>query len=57
MTEILEEPIILVADDEPEALAHLTAQPWPGEVRQLQNVLARGAILTRGQIISDGLHQ
>lgn len=57
MTEILEEPIILVADDEPEALAHLTAQPWPGDVRQLQNVLARGAILTRGQIISDGLHQ
>ncbi len=35
----------------PEALAYLTAQPWPGNVRQLQNVLARAAILARGRII------
>ncbi|HTU18040.1 MAG TPA: sigma-54 dependent transcriptional regulator, partial [Gemmataceae bacterium] len=35
----------------PEALMHLTSQPWPGNVRQLQNVLARAAILARGQVI------
>lgn len=35
----------------PEALMHLTAQPWPGNVRQLQNVLARAAILARGRVI------
>jgi two-component system, NtrC family, response regulator AtoC len=35
----------------PEAQTYLTAQPWPGNVRQLQNVLARAAILARGRVI------
>jgi two-component system, NtrC family, response regulator AtoC len=34
-----------------EAQTYLTAQPWPGNVRQLQNVLARAAILARGRVI------
>ncbi len=35
----------------PRALAHLVERPWPGNVREMQNVLARAAILTRGQVI------
>jgi DNA-binding NtrC family response regulator len=35
----------------PEAVQALAEQPWPGNVRQLQNVLARGAILARGRLI------
>jgi DNA-binding NtrC family response regulator len=35
----------------PDALRALCEQPWPGNVRQLQNVLARAAILTRGLLI------
>jgi len=34
-----------------EALQHLAQQPWPGNVRQLQNVLARATILARGRSI------
>jgi two-component system, NtrC family, response regulator AtoC len=35
----------------PEAVQALAAQPWPGNVRQLQNVLARAALLARGRPI------
>ncbi len=35
----------------PEAIRHLCLQPWPGNIRELQNVLARAAILTRGRLI------
>jgi DNA-binding NtrC family response regulator len=35
----------------PDALRVLCEQPWPGNVRQMQNVLARAAILTRGRLI------
>jgi two-component system, NtrC family, response regulator AtoC len=35
----------------PAALERLVAHPWPGNVRQLQNVLARAAILARGRAI------
>jgi two-component system response regulator AtoC len=35
----------------PEAVEHLCAQPWPGNVREMQNVLARAAILVRGRLI------
>jgi DNA-binding NtrC family response regulator len=35
----------------PDAVQALCEQPWPGNVRQMQNVLARAAILTRGRMI------
>jgi DNA-binding NtrC family response regulator len=35
----------------PETVQALGAQSWPGNVRQLQNVLARAAILARGRLI------
>jgi two-component system, NtrC family, response regulator AtoC len=35
----------------PEALQYLCAQSWPGNVREMQNVLARAAILSRGRMI------
>jgi DNA-binding NtrC family response regulator len=33
------------------ALAKLTAYPWPGNIRELENVLARAALLSDGQEI------
>jgi two-component system response regulator AtoC len=36
---------------DPQAVQWLEKQAWPGNVRQLQNVLARGATLARGQLI------
>jgi DNA-binding NtrC family response regulator len=36
---------------EPLALEHLRAQPWPGNARELRNVLARAAALAEGDII------
>jgi two-component system response regulator AtoC len=35
----------------PEAVEYLRSQPWPGNVRQMQNMLARAAILVRGRMI------
>jgi DNA-binding NtrC family response regulator len=35
----------------PDAVRELCLQPWPGNVRQMQNVLARAAILARGGLI------
>jgi two-component system response regulator AtoC len=35
----------------PEAVQYLLHQDWPGNVRQMQNVLARAAILARGRLI------
>ncbi len=35
----------------PEALAVIRSSPWPGNVRQLENALARGAIAARGRAI------
>ncbi len=35
----------------PEAVEYLRARPWPGNVREMQNVLARAAILVRGRLI------
>lgn len=35
----------------PEALAHLQAMPWPGNVRQLQHVITRAAIFSEGDVI------
>jgi two-component system, NtrC family, response regulator AtoC len=35
----------------PDAVQYLCRQPWPGNVRQMQNVLARAAILVRGRLI------
>jgi DNA-binding NtrC family response regulator len=38
----------------PEALDELARRPWLGNVRELQNVLARAAILARGRAIQAG---
>jgi DNA-binding NtrC family response regulator len=35
----------------PEAVEYLRTQPWPGNVREMENVLARAAILVRGRLI------
>ena len=35
----------------PEALRAIEAAPWPGNVRQLENALARAAIAARGRAI------
>ncbi len=35
----------------PDALLALCEQPWPGNIRQMQNALARAAILTCGRMI------
>jgi two-component system, NtrC family, response regulator AtoC len=35
----------------PDAVPYLCNQPWPGNVREMQNVLARAAILVRGRLI------
>ncbi len=35
----------------PDAVRCLCTRPWPGNVRQMQNVLARAAILARGRMI------
>jgi two-component system response regulator AtoC len=36
---------------EEEAILRMTAYEWPGNVRQLENVLTRAAIATRGQVV------
>ena len=36
----------------PDAVEYLCGQPWPGNIREIQNVLARAAILVRGRTIS-----
>jgi two-component system response regulator AtoC len=35
----------------PEALRAIRSRPWPGNVRQLENALARAAIAARGRAI------
>ncbi|MDR3633095.1 MAG: sigma-54 dependent transcriptional regulator [Isosphaeraceae bacterium] len=35
----------------PEALTAIRSNPWPGNVRQLENALARAAIAARGRVI------
>ena len=35
----------------PDTVPYLCSQPWPGNVREMQNVLARAAILVRGRLI------
>jgi two-component system, NtrC family, response regulator AtoC len=35
----------------PEALATIRERPWPGNVRQLENALARAALAARGRVI------
>ena len=38
----------------PEALALLEAQPWPGNVRQLQNFIERLVVLSDGTVLDRG---
>jgi DNA-binding NtrC family response regulator len=35
----------------PDAMARLRAQPWPGNVRQLENVIERAVVLGHGELI------
>ena len=35
----------------PEAAAALLRHPWPGNVRELRNVIERGAVLVRGDVV------
>src|SRR5262249_22523315 len=35
----------------PAALRRLAAHPWPGNIRELRNVLERAALLTRGDVL------
>jgi two-component system response regulator AtoC len=35
----------------PEATALLIGRPWPGNIRELQNVLTRAAVLARGRVV------
>lgn len=35
----------------PESLARLERYPWPGNVREMQNVLERAAVLARGPVV------
>ena len=35
----------------PDALADICRRPWPGNIRQLENALARAAIAARGRVI------
>lgn len=39
----------------PQALKALRAYPWPGNIRELQNVLERAAILARGEVTVEQL--
>jgi formate hydrogenlyase transcriptional activator len=42
-----------------ETMTMLVKYPWPGNIRELQNVIERAAILTTGRVLkvpSDGLH-
>ncbi len=39
---------VSISDD---AMIHLMGSPWPGNVRELQNVLTRGALSCRGNVI------
>ncbi|MGE5247636.1 MAG: helix-turn-helix domain-containing protein, partial [Verrucomicrobiota bacterium] len=36
----------------PEAMRCLMAYPWPGNIRELENVLERGAVCSRGSVLS-----
>jgi formate hydrogenlyase transcriptional activator len=35
-----------------ETLKHLVAYQWPGNIRELQNVMERGVVLSRGSVLS-----
>lgn len=37
----------------PEALKEAVAYPWPGNIRELQNLIERGVLLAKGSVITD----
>jgi two-component system response regulator AtoC len=53
LTRISRELHIAVSGIEDKAVHRLQAYDWPGNIRELQNVLTRAMLLTRGGIISD----
>ena len=44
----MKKPIKTIPGD---ALAHLTAYSWPGNIRELQNLIERAVILSRGSVL------
>jgi DNA-binding NtrC family response regulator len=42
----------VVREVEPAALATLAAYPWPGNVREMENVIERAMILTKGPVLT-----
>jgi nitrogen regulation protein NR(I) len=44
-----------VAPIQPAAVKYLSAQPWPGNVRQLENVVKRALLLAHGYTITESL--
>jgi len=44
-----------IRDLSPDALAKLTAYPWPGNIRELENVMERAVILAPGPVIAANL--
>jgi formate hydrogenlyase transcriptional activator len=42
-------PIKQIAED---ALVKLSAYPWPGNIRELQNVIERAVVLSQGQVLT-----
>jgi formate hydrogenlyase transcriptional activator len=45
----LNRPIKQISDD---ALAKLSAYPWPGNIRELQNVIERAVVLAQGPVLT-----
>ena len=37
-----------------ETMKHLVAYEWPGNIRELQNVIERGVVLCRGSVLTMG---
>jgi formate hydrogenlyase transcriptional activator len=41
----------------PEAMSALTRYPWPGNIRELQNVIERAVILTKGPVLNVAIEE
>ena len=57
LTRIAEENDKKIAGFSPEAIELLLAAPWPGNVRQLQNVVEHAVVLSTSPVISEAMIQ